>query len=131
MIWRGDSVIDNVKETLAKLREAGKKCFFVTNNSTKSRAGYKKKFEGLGLDVTAEEIFSSSFAVAAHLDQSKFLEKKAGKKVYVLGEVGICDEVRLGVAKKRRACLLTVLKIVPRSDNTLRLGLSLLLRHFP
>jgi len=93
VIWRGDSVIDNVKETLAKLRKEGKKCFFVTNNSTKSRAGYKKKFDSLGLDVAAEEIFSSSFAVAAHFEQTKFLEKKPGKKVFVLGEIGVCDEL--------------------------------------
>ena len=31
----------------------GKKLFFITNNSTKSRAGYLKKFQSLGLDVQA------------------------------------------------------------------------------
>jgi phosphoglycolate phosphatase len=94
VIWRGDSLIDGIPETLAKLRAAGKKMFFVTNNSTKSRAGYKKKFDGLGLnDVPAEEIFSSSFAAAAYLEQTKF--KDTGKKVYVIGEVGICEELDL------------------------------------
>jgi phosphoglycolate phosphatase len=74
------------------LRAAGKKMFFVTNNSTKSRAGYKKKFDSLGLDtVPAEEIFSSSFAAAAYLEQTNF--KETGKKVYVIGEVGICEEL--------------------------------------
>jgi len=68
--------------------------FFVTNNSTKSRVGYKKKFDSLGLnDVPAEEIFSSSFAAAAYLEQTKFRE--SGKKVYVIGEVGICQELDL------------------------------------
>jgi 4-nitrophenyl phosphatase/phosphoglycolate phosphatase len=91
---QGDSLIDGIPETLEKLRKAGKKMFFVTNNSTKSRAGYKKKFDGLGLtDVPAEEIFSSSFAAAAYLEQTKF--KDTGKKVYVIGEVGICEELDL------------------------------------
>jgi phosphoglycolate phosphatase len=67
--------------------------FFVTNNSTKSRKGYKKKFDDLGLDVPAEEIFSSSFAAAAYLEKTNF--KETGKKVYVIGEVGICDELDL------------------------------------
>ena len=68
--------------------------FFVTNNSTKSRAGYKKKFDGLGLNaVPAEEIFSSSFAAAAYLEKTNF--KATGKKVYVIGEVGICEELDL------------------------------------
>lgn len=93
VIWRGDELIPGIPETLDKLRKANKRMFFVTNNSTKSRAGYKKKFDSLGLDVPAEEIFSSSFAAAAYLEQTKF--KDTGKKVYVIGEVGITDELDL------------------------------------
>lgn len=93
VIWRGDSVIPGIPETLDKLRALGKKMYFVTNNSTKSRAGYKKKFDSLGLNVPAEEIFSSSFAAAAYLEQTKF--KETGKKVYVVGEVGIQEELDL------------------------------------
>jgi phosphoglycolate/pyridoxal phosphate phosphatase family enzyme len=93
VIWRGDSLIDGIPETLEKLRAMGKKMFFVTNNSTKSRAGYKKKFDSLGLDIPAEEIFSSSFAAAAYMEQTKF--KETGKKVYIIGEVGICEELDL------------------------------------
>ena len=76
------------------LKKMGKKIFFVTNNSTKSRKGYLGKFKGLGLnDVEAEEIFSSSFAAAAYLEQTKF--KDTGKKVYIIGEVGIEEELDL------------------------------------
>lgn len=56
----------------------------MTNNSTKSRAGYLKKFTGLGLNVKAEEIYSSSYAAAAYLESIEF---PASKKVYVVGEV--------------------------------------------
>jgi len=93
VIWKGDTLIDGVEEVLKKLRAAGKKCFFVTNNSTKSRKGYKAKFDSLGLDVAAEEILSSSFAAAAYLEQTKF--KDSGKKVYVIGEKGIGEELDL------------------------------------
>jgi ribonucleotide monophosphatase NagD (HAD superfamily) len=37
VIWKGDSLIEGVPAILDKLRAAGKKIFFVTNNSTKSR----------------------------------------------------------------------------------------------
>lgn len=67
--------------------------FFVTNNSTKSRKGYKKKFDSLGLDIPAEEIFSSSFAAAAYFENTNFAA--TGKKVYVIGEIGICEELDL------------------------------------
>lgn len=93
VVWRGDSLIDQVPETIEYLRSIGKKVFFVTNNSTKSRAGYLKKFTKLGLDAQAEEIFSSSFAAAAYLEQTNF--KATGKKVYVIGEVGIPQELDL------------------------------------
>ncbi|KAI0565546.1 4-nitrophenyl phosphatase [Gracilaria domingensis] len=93
VVWRGDSVIDRVPEVLDYVRSLGKQVFFVTNNSTKSRAGYLKKFTKLGLDAQAEEIFSSSFAAAAYLEQTNF--KATGKKVYVIGEVGIPEELDL------------------------------------
>ena len=55
---------------------------------------WTEKFDGLGLDsVPAEEIFSSSFAAAAYLEQTNF--KESGKKVYVIGEIGICEELDL------------------------------------
>lgn len=93
VIWRGDSLIEKVPQTIQYLRSLGKKVFFVTNNSTKSRAGYLKKFINLGLEAQAEEIFSSSFAAAAYLEQTNF--KATGKKVYIIGEVGIPEELDL------------------------------------
>merc|ERR1719460_649465 len=93
VIWKGDTVIEGVPEGLDMLRKMGKRVFFVTNNSTKSRKGYKGKFTSLGLEVKPEEIFSSSFAAAAYLEQTKF--KESGKKVYIVGEVGIQEELDL------------------------------------
>ena len=90
VIWKGDSLIEGVPETIAMLREMGKRLIFVTNNSTKSRAGYLKKFLGLGLEITAEEVFSSSFAAAAYLDSIDFPKDK---KAYVIGETGILEEL--------------------------------------
>lgn len=93
VVWRGDSLIERVSDTIQYLRSQDKKVYFVTNNSTKSRAGYLKKFTKLGLDAQAEEIFSSSFAAAAYLEQTDF--KSTGKKVYVIGEIGIPQELDL------------------------------------
>ncbi|KAJ8557512.1 hypothetical protein K7X08_003137 [Anisodus acutangulus] len=92
VIWKGDKLIDGVPETLDLLREKGKKLVFVTNNSTKSRKQYGKKFETLGLSVSEEEIFASSFAAAAYL---KSIDFPKDKKVYVVGEEGILKELDL------------------------------------
>ncbi|CAI9767429.1 unnamed protein product [Fraxinus pennsylvanica] len=92
VIWKGDKLIDGVPETLDMLRSKGKRLVFVTNNSTKSRKQYGKKFETLGLDVSEEEIFASSFAAAAYL---KSIDFPKDKKVYVVGEDGILKELEL------------------------------------
>ena len=109
VIWRGDSLIDGVRDTLTMLRQMGKKVIFVTNNSTKSRAAYLTRFHRLGLsDVAADEIFSSSFAAAAYLQAGHVpgfaapftqLQNSEQPSVYVVGEKGITDELDLaGIA---------------------------------
>ncbi|KAJ8753061.1 hypothetical protein K2173_011829 [Erythroxylum novogranatense] len=92
VIWKGDKLIEGVPDTLDMLRAKGKRLVFVTNNSTKSRKQYGKKFETLGLDVSEEEIFASSFAAAAYLQSINFPKDK---KVYVIGEDGILKELEL------------------------------------
>ncbi|XP_065873861.1 phosphoglycolate phosphatase 1A, chloroplastic-like isoform X2 [Euphorbia lathyris] len=92
VIWKGDKLIEGVPATLDMLRSRGKRLVFVTNNSTKSRKQYGKKFETLGLNVNEEEIFASSFAAAAYLKSINFPKEK---KVYVIGEEGILKELEL------------------------------------
>uniref|UniRef100_A0ACD5XR09 Uncharacterized protein n=1 Tax=Avena sativa TaxID=4498 RepID=A0ACD5XR09_AVESA len=92
VIWKGDELIEGVPETLELLRKMGKKIVFVTNNSRKSRKQYSNKFKALGLDVTEEEIFTSSFAATMFLKLNNFSPEK---KVYVVGEDGILEELKL------------------------------------
>ncbi|XP_031392025.1 phosphoglycolate phosphatase 2 isoform X2 [Punica granatum] len=92
VIWKGDTLIDGVSQTLDLLRSKGKKLVFVTNNSTKSRRQYSKKFHSLGILVSEDEIFSSSFAAAMYLKVSNFPQDK---KVYVIGGEGILEELQL------------------------------------
>ncbi|KAI9376323.1 HAD-like domain-containing protein [Aspergillus egyptiacus] len=71
----------------------GKQVVFVTNNSTKSRADYKKKLEKLGIPATTEEIFSSSYSASIYI--SRILSLPPNKrKVFVIGESGIEQELR-------------------------------------
>ncbi|KAF9987208.1 hypothetical protein BGZ75_000926 [Mortierella antarctica] len=70
----------------------GKKLVFVTNNSTLSRANYVKKFERLGIQASEKDIFSSAFATAVYL--RNILNFPEDKRVYVIGESGIVDELK-------------------------------------
>ncbi len=72
---------------------AGKRIVFVTNNSTKSRAEYLKKFTNLGIPSNVDEIFGSAYSSAIYI--SRILKLPPGKnKVFVLGEAGIENELR-------------------------------------
>jgi phosphoglycolate phosphatase len=95
VIWVGSELVAGVGEVLQNLIALGKRVLFVTNNSTKSRKAYVRRFADLGLDFVApQQIYSSSWATAAHLKSLNF-----GGKVYVVGEIGIREELEcVGIA---------------------------------
>ncbi|WQF76117.1 Putative HAD-superfamily hydrolase, subfamily IIA, HAD superfamily [Colletotrichum destructivum] len=93
VLWSGDHLFDGIRETLAFLRSRGKRTVFVTNNSTKSRAEYHKKFAALDIPSEVEDIFGSAYSSAVYV--SRILDLPAGKrKVFVIGEAGIEAELR-------------------------------------
>jgi 4-nitrophenyl phosphatase len=91
VLWQGNHVLPHVRETLDLLRKYNKRLIFVTNNSTKSRSQYSQKFEKLGIPVTEEEIFGSSYSAAVYLD--KVVKFPRDKKVLVIGESGMEKEL--------------------------------------
>ncbi|KAK3944631.1 HAD-like domain-containing protein [Diplogelasinospora grovesii] len=93
VLWSGDHVFDGVAETLEMLRSRGKKTVFVTNNSTKSRPEYHKKFESMGIPSDVEEIFGSAYSSAIYISRILKLPPPQNK-VFVLGEAGIENELR-------------------------------------
>src|ERR1700738_1228119 len=91
VIWYGNTLLPNVRQTLAYLRAQTKKLIFVSNNSTKSRPQYAEKFAKLGIPAQEDEIFGSSYSAAIYL--SRVLNFPKHKKVYVLGEHGVEEEL--------------------------------------
>ncbi|KAI0226524.1 hypothetical protein L0F63_001098 [Massospora cicadina] len=96
VLWLGNDVIPGIPATLNWLRTLGKRLFFVTNNSTKSRHQYVEKFHRLGVPAKAEEIFSSAYAAAVYLQ--RVVQLPADKKVFVVGMGGIkCELDAVGI----------------------------------
>ena len=91
MLWRGDTLLPKTVETLAMLREKGKQIVFVTNNSTKSRTAYVAKMQKLGIPAEANEIFGSAYSAAVYI--ARVLKLARDKRVYVIGEAGIEEEL--------------------------------------
>ncbi|EEB07981.1 4-nitrophenylphosphatase [Schizosaccharomyces japonicus yFS275] len=97
VIWHGKNPIPQVKETLDLMRSMGKRLFFVSNNSTKSRQTYLKKITDLGIEANLNEIYPSAYSSAVYI--KKVLKLPSDKKVFVFGEKGIEEELdEVGVA---------------------------------
>ncbi|KAH0553429.1 hypothetical protein GP486_006500 [Trichoglossum hirsutum] len=84
--------LEGGREALEMLRNEGKQIIFVTNNSSKSRADYKKKFDNMGITASVDEIFGSAYSAAIYI--SRILRLPKNEKVFVLGESGIEAELR-------------------------------------
>lgn len=97
VIWRGSHTIDGSIDTIRMLQKMKKQVYFVTNNSTKSRGQYVKKFKGLHLDVDKHHCYGSASIVALFLQHCKDFNCKTDK-VYVIGQSGIMSELKqLGI----------------------------------
>jgi len=90
VLWSGAELLPYIKETLELFREENKKLFFITNNGSKSRDQYQKKFKAFGIEVSKDEIIPVSYAAADYLQY----EHPDVKKAFVVGSQGLCDELQ-------------------------------------
>jgi 4-nitrophenyl phosphatase len=90
VLWRAVDPVPGVAETIDVFRKNGKKVFFVTNNSTKSRDEYVSKLDATcNIKATKDEIISSAYAVSMYCKTESI-----NKKVYVIGQQGLANELK-------------------------------------
>ena len=68
VVWLGDDVIPGVPEAIERLRGAGHRLLFLTNNSSRKVGYLVEKFGGMGMSVEADEIVTSAQAAATMLE---------------------------------------------------------------
>ncbi|MGB2964681.1 MAG: HAD-IIA family hydrolase [Anaerolineales bacterium] len=88
-IYLGDQLLPGAKDLLSYLDTNLRPYFFLTNNSSRSRADYVLKLSRYGLTVPEEKIFSSGMATAIYLKA-----QKPGARVYLVGTPSLEDEFR-------------------------------------
>ncbi|XP_049320812.1 glycerol-3-phosphate phosphatase [Astyanax mexicanus] len=89
VIWRGEQAIPGAPEVINSLKKSGKKVFFVTNNSTKTRRMYAQKLTRLGFDASEEEVFGTAYCSAVYLHTVCRLTGK----VYLIGSPAMRQEL--------------------------------------
>lgn len=86
-IYLGNELIDGAKEFLNTLKEKNIKYLFLTNNSSKNKDRYVEKLNGLGIEASREDVFTSGEATTIYLNQLK-----KGAKIFLLGTKDLEEE---------------------------------------
>ena len=107
VIWRGNAPIEGAVESVAQLKEQGKRCLFCTNNSRRSPEEFAARLREIGIDAGDDEVMTSSMATVLYLE-SQFTGPFTA---YVIGEEGLVAALR------RTGAIITTSPIIPqRSD---------------
>lgn len=94
VLWVYGKAIAGAADAMNNLKSMGKRIYFCTNNSTKTRSELLEKGVQLGFHITEDGIISTAHATAAYLKHRNF-----NKKVYVIGSEGITKELdAVGIA---------------------------------
>lgn len=86
-IYLGNKLLPGAQDFLRELNEREMPYYFLTNNSSRSRADYVKKLDRLGLKTPAEKIFSSGEATAIYLKK-----QGGGKRIFMVGTPSLEQE---------------------------------------
>ncbi|XP_053326440.1 glycerol-3-phosphate phosphatase [Spea bombifrons] len=89
VLWRGDEAVPGAPELINELKRQGKRVFYLTNNSTKTRVMYADKLGRLGFRAAAEEVFGTAYCTAVYL---RDIVQFRGK-VYLIGGRALSQEL--------------------------------------
>ncbi len=88
VVYLGNQLVPRADEVIDKINKLGKKVYFLTNNSTRTRNEYVKKLKNLGIKAIPDIIMTSARATAIYLSQIK-----NHANVFVIGEKGLQKEL--------------------------------------
>lgn len=87
-IYMGMSLFDFTKPFLARLKRMGITYSFLTNNPSTSIADYLKKLAGMGIEATADEMYTTALATIDYLKT----HLPAAKRLFILGTPSMTSE---------------------------------------
>jgi len=85
VIWLGDEPIPGAAEAVTRLRDAGERVVFVTNNSNAPVATVEAKLEAHGIEATGDVVTSATAAAGL---------VHAGERVLICGGDGVREALR-------------------------------------
>ncbi|KAL7013591.1 hypothetical protein ACKWTF_015482 [Chironomus riparius] len=88
VLWLYNNVIEGSNTVINRLIEMGKKVYFITNNSTKTREELAEKSRVMNFNVGFDNMISTSYLAAQYLKKQNF-----NKKVFIVGSTGVSREL--------------------------------------
>lgn len=88
-IYLGEQALPGTVETIAALREMGKRVLFVSNKPLEPRQAYADKLTRLGIPTNSEDVLTSAYVLARYLSQHE-----PRLRLYVIGEEALRRELR-------------------------------------
>ena len=85
-VYYGSKIIPGANETIEYFRRNGKKVYFTTNNSTKTRVQIYEKLRDIGVSCRLEEVLTSGYLAAL------YAKKNGLRDVYVFGSSNLIQE---------------------------------------
>lgn len=87
-IWMTEQLVPGAQETVAALRERGKRIVFLTNNSDGTREMFAQQLNDWGVAARPDEVVCTSYVMARYLQ-----EQAAGSRCYVIGADPLREEI--------------------------------------
>lgn len=85
-VYYGSKLIDGANDTVKFFREAGKRIYFATNNSTKTRKQIFEKLLKIGVDCKFDEVLTSGYLAALYAQQENL------HNMYIFGSENLRTE---------------------------------------
>ena len=89
-MYRGNEHIEGAAEFVEALNKQDIPYLFLTNNSTSTQADVASKLNGMGIQTTADHVFTSSMATAKYIKNEKH-----DAHCMVIGEKGLHDALNV------------------------------------
>jgi len=91
VLYRGKKPLPGAEEAVKLARSRGYRVFFLTNNSTRTRAQYVERLRSMGIECDESDVITSGYATAEYLKSVA----PNGARLFVIGEEGLKVELRL------------------------------------
>lgn len=85
-IYYGSQIIKGANKTISFFRENGKKVYFSTNNSTKTRKHIYDKLFHMGVDCQLDEVITSGYLAALYAKRNNM------QSIYIFGSMDLVEE---------------------------------------